>query len=352
MTSPPQKNSTDRLGYLLDDRYLLHDPGFEHPESPRRLTAIQQALEEAAIPNSWVRLQPRMAAPDELELVHAPEYIEYVEHAARTAPAYLDVDTAISTKSYHTALLAAGGLLECMDAICSGRLQRIFAFVRPPGHHADRKNARGFCLFNNIALAAAYVRMRYKLERLAIVDFDVHHGNGTQSCFYSNPDVLYISSHQFPFYPGSGDFSEVGTGNGKGYTLNFPMPEGTDDHDFTSIFCRLVPDVLDQFEPRLILVSAGFDGHYGDPLGGLSLTHSGYASAASSLIRAAERWCEGKICFVLEGGYNLQALKECSCAIMGEMGKQNHTQRSVFKGPLFYEVLKQTSHFTGGLWKL
>jgi acetoin utilization deacetylase AcuC-like enzyme len=324
MTPQVQKISTIGLGYLLDDRYLLHNPGIEHPESPQRLVAIKQALEDHSLSKHWIRLQPRMAS----------------------------IDASVSTESVHTSLLAAGGLLECVDSICSGQLQRIFAFVRPPGHHAERKNAKGFCLFNNIALAAAYARRRYKLERLAIVDFDVHHGNGTQSCFYGSPNVLYISSHQFPFYPGSGDFSEVGVGNGKGYTLNFPLPEGTDDSDFISIFSKIVSVVLDQFAPQLVLVSAGFDGHYGDPLGGLSFTHSGYASAAATLIRAAERWCEGKICFVLEGGYNLQALKECCRAVMSAMERRLPHERRACEGSVFYQVLKKVSHFTGDLWKL
>lgn len=352
MTPQVQKNSTVGLGYLLDDRYLLHDPGIEHPESPRRLVAIKQDLEAHSLSKQWARLQPRMASIDELMLVHDLEYIEYVEHASQRAPIYLEIDTSISTESYHTSLLAAGGLLECMDSICTGQLQRIFAFVRPPGHHADRKNAKGFCLFNNIALAAAYARKRHKIERLAIVDFDVHHGNGTQSCFYGSPDVLYISSHQFPFYPGSGDFSEVGIGRGKGYTLNFPLPKGTEDYDFISIFSKIIAIVLDQFAPQLVLVSAGFDGHYRDPLGGLNLTDFGYVSAAASLIRAAEKWCDGKICFVLEGGYDLQALKECCRSIMNTMEKSSPPESKAREGSVFHQAVKQFTRFTGGLWKL
>jgi acetoin utilization deacetylase AcuC-like enzyme len=351
MNALGEDNWKDGLGYLLDERYLLHDPGKEHPESPQRLIAIQQMLEAFGGVNRWQRLQPRCASFDELELVHNPAHIARVEAAAKRAPSYLDFDTSLSTESYQTALLAAGGVLQCVDSICSGSLRKIFAFVRPPGHHAGPESARGFCLFNNIALAAAYARTEYKLERLAIIDIDVHHGNGTQSCFYSDPAILYISSHQFPFYPGSGNFNEIGRGEGKGYTLNFPLPEGTGDSGFVPIYTKIVSVVLDQFAPQLILVSAGFDGHFRDPLGGLALTQAGYSSVAASLIRAAERWCNGRICFILEGGYSLQALKDCIRAIMVEMEAQSPSELSVQEGPVFHEISRQAAKFTAGQWK-
>jgi acetoin utilization deacetylase AcuC-like enzyme len=351
MNLSAQNNSTEGLGYLLDDRYLLHNPGNRHPESPQRLVAIQQMLEASGAIDRWQRLEPRRATFDELELIHDPVHVERIEQAAKCAPAYLDFDTSVSTESYQTALLAAGGVLQCVDSLCSGKLRRIFAFIRPPGHHAGRDKARGFCLFNNVAVAAAYARSEYKLERLAIVDIDVHHGNGTQSCFYSDPTVLYISSHQFPFYPGSGNFDEVGRGEGKGYTLNFPIPEGTGDSNFVPIYSKIVSIVLDQFAPQLILVSAGFDGHYRDPLGGLALTPAGYASAAASLMLAAERRCNGKICFVLEGGYNLQALQDCVRAIMVEMEKRCPRELSVREGVVFQEISRQAAKCTAGLWK-
>ncbi len=351
MTLQPQDSSTNGLGYLLDDRYLLHNPGTRHPESPKRLVAIQQMLEALSTIDQWQQLQPRRASFDELELIHNPGHVERIERAAKCAPSYLDFDTSVSSESYQTALLAAGGVLQCVDSVCSGKLRRVFAFIRPPGHHAGRESARGFCLFNNIAVAAAYARLKYKLKRLAIADIDVHHGNGTQSCFYSDPSILYISSHQFPFYPGSGNFDEVGKDEGKGYTVNFPLPEGTGDSSFVPIYSKIVSLILDQFAPQLILVSAGFDGHFSDPLGGLSLTHVGYASVAASLMLAAERWCDGKICFVLEGGYSLQALKDCIRAIMVEMEKQRPHELSVREGAVFREISSQAAKFTAGLWK-
>jgi acetoin utilization deacetylase AcuC-like enzyme len=351
MNSQDQKNSADGLGYLLDDCYLLHDTGDLHPESPKRLIAIQQALKTAGAIERWQHVQPRKAQLHELELIHSPAHIERVVQAARHAPSYLDSDTSVSVDSYETALLAAGGVLQCIDQICSGRLRRVFAFVRPPGHHAGRESARGFCLFNNVALAAAYARTTYKLDRLAIVDFDVHHGNGTQSLFYNNPNILYISSHQYPFYPGSGNFNEVGRGAGRGYTLNFPLPRGTGDSDFVPIYCNIVPAVLGQFLPQIILVSAGFDGHYKDPLGELSLTGGGYASAAASLMAAAEHFCKGKICFVLEGGYSMWALKECIGAIAAEMEKPHPDGLSAPEGAVFSEISRQVAKFAAGFWK-
>ena len=205
-----------RLGFLIDDCYLLHDPGSRHPESPRRLAAIQKALDSHDTLDKWSRVEPRPALREELELIHHPAHVERVERAAQKAPSYLDPDTVVSSESYRTGLYAAGGVLECVDAICSGNLTRGFAFVRPPGHHAEPNKAMGFCLFNNVALAAAYARQRYGLLRIAVVDIDLHHGNGTQAAFYDDPQVLYVSSHQYPYYPGTGNFDEAGIKEGAG----------------------------------------------------------------------------------------------------------------------------------------
>jgi acetoin utilization deacetylase AcuC-like enzyme len=351
MNSQDHKNSTNGLGYLIDDCYLLHDPGKLHPESPKRLVAIRQTLQDAEVDERWHKLHPRKASLDELALVHSPAHIEHVEQAAKCAPANLDSDTSVSMESFEIALFAAGGVLQCIDQLCWGRLRRIFAFVRPPGHHAGRESARGFCLFNNVAVAAAYAHLAHKLDRIAIVDFDVHHGNGTQSIFYNSSNILYISSHQYPFYPGSGSFSEVGRGAGRGYTLNFPLPRGAGDSNFVPIYSKIIPAVLEQFLPQLILVSAGFDGHYRDPLGGLSLTQNGYASAAGSLMAAAERLCEGRICFVLEGGYSTQALRDCIGTIIVEMGKHYFGDFSSPEGSVFPEISKQAAQFASDFWK-
>jgi acetoin utilization deacetylase AcuC-like enzyme len=346
----PTDKLTGGLGYLVDDRFLLHNPGLRHPESPQRLVAVREVLRHSGVSDRWQSIQPRAATIDELELVHHPIHIQRIQHASHYAPTSLDMDTSVSAESYRTALLAAGGVLECIDALCSGRLRRIFAFVRPPGHHADAESARGFCLFNNVALAAAYARMKHKIQRVAVADFDVHHGDGTQSCFYGVHDVLYISTHQFPFYPGTGDFDEVGSGDGKGYTLNFPLPESTGDSSFVPIYSKLVSAVLDQFKPQLILVSAGLDGYYRDPVGGLALTPAGYASAAASLILAAERWCNGRICFVLEGGYSMQGLRDCVQAILTEMEKNHPHELAVREGVIFKEISRKAAKFSRWKW--
>jgi acetoin utilization deacetylase AcuC-like enzyme len=198
--------------------------------------------------------------------------------------------------------------------------------------------------------SAAYARSKHKIERVAIVDMDVHHGNGTQACFYGDPNILYISTHQHPFYPGSGHYNELGEGEGRGYTLNLPLRKGTDDSSFVPIYSKIIPRVLDQYAPQLILVSAGFDGHYNDPLGELSLTPAGYASAAASLMLAAERLCNGRICFILEGGYHMQALQECVYAVMTQMAKQYPEELSIPEGTAFQEIAKQAGLFCAGKW--
>jgi acetoin utilization deacetylase AcuC-like enzyme len=343
--------SSTGLGFLLDERYCLHNPGDRHPESPHRIIALKQMIDSGGFAERWNAIQPRSATMSELQTVHSPEYIRHIELATAHAPFHFDIDTVVSSDSYKTALLAAGGTLQCIDSLCLGTLRRVFAFIRPPGHHAERGHAQGFCLFNNVALAAAYARTNYRLERIAIVDTDVHHGNGTQAIFYNDPQTLYISSHQFPFYPGSGNFDEIGTGQGAGYTLNFPLPEGTGDSTFMPIYSKIISSVLHQFSPQLILVSAGFDGHFRDPLGGLTLTAAGYGSAAASLINAADRECAGRICFVLEGGYSMQALQECAQATLIEMEKQTPLEQPSRESQLFREISRQAAKFARGLWK-
>jgi acetoin utilization deacetylase AcuC-like enzyme len=341
----------NKLGILIDDIYMLHQPGSRHPESPRRLTAIREALQSLGVLERWTRIQPRPARSDELELIHHPSLLEHVEKAARRAPTYLDPDTVVSGDSYRTALFAAGGVLECTDAICSGGLRRVFAFVRPPGHHAEPDKAMGFCLFNNVALAAAYARIEHRIDRIAVVDFDLHHGNGTQACFYDDPHVLYVSSHQFPFYPGSGNFHEVGIRDGAGYTLNLPLPEGSGDESLVPIYSRIVSPILQQFRPQLILVSAGFDAHFKDPLGGLRVTQEGLRSVSASLIRAARTLCDGKILFVLEGGYSLEALHSCTTMIMQAMEEEEPAEMQVPDAPAYHSAYARSRRGFGHFWK-
>ncbi len=339
------------LGYLIDDVYLEHDPGSRHPESPARLLACRSALADCGVLERWDRIPARPAHLDELELIHHSSLLERIEIAAKRGPTYLDPDTVVSTGSYRAAIFAAGGTLECVDAICAGRIRRAFAFVRPPGHHAEPDHAMGFCLFNNVALAAAHARARRNLERVAVVDFDLHHGNGTQACFFDDPSVLYISSHQYPFYPGTGDITEVGQKQGRGFTVNFPLPKGTGDELFLPLYSRIVRPILEQYQPRLVLVSAGFDAHFLDPLGGLRVTSAGYSSAAASLIRAADEVCGGRICFVLEGGYSLEALKECTRLVVGQMESPLAQERRLGSLPKFEEYSAEVRRTLGEFWK-
>jgi len=341
-----------KFGFLIDDCYLEHDPGSRHPESPERLRAIQAALASHETIAGWSRLAPRRARQEELEMVHRASLVDRVEKAARKAPSYLDADTVVSARSYETALSAVGGVIECVEAIASGRLKRGFAFVRPPGHHAEPDKAMGFCLFNNVALGAAHARRLHGMKRIAVVDIDLHHGNGTQACYYFDPGVLYVSTHQFPYYPGTGDFGEIGAGEGKGFTVNLPLPGGTGDDTFVPLYRRVVAPILDQYKPELILVSAGFDAYFRDPLGGLKVTAQGYARAAAALIAAADRSAAGKICFVLEGGYSMEGLQSCTRAVMREIeqgGRVDET-RGV-EDPLYYEISTAAKRAYGDIWK-
>ncbi len=339
------------LGFLIDERFILHNPGNRHPESPMRLLAIRDALNEMRVERRWRKIEARPARTDELELIHHASHLERLEQASKRAPTYLDPDTMVSAESYQVAQLAAGGVLECVDAICVGSVRRAFAFVRPPGHHAEPDKAMGFCLLNNVALGAAYARRKFGLDRVAVVDFDVHHGNGTQVAFYDDPHVLYLSSHQFPLYPGTGDFNEIGTGKGEGFTVNFPLPQGTGDGTFIPLYSRIVAPLLDQYAPQLILVSAGFDAHFRDPLAALIVTNAGYASAAASLILAADRNCQGRICFVLEGGYSAEALRDCTKDVLMHMESEAPAEVTTAVNPLFHQISEHCRNVVGTFWK-
>lgn len=340
-----------KLGFLIDDQYRQHNTGSAHPESPQRILIVQETLDSLAGLKRWKRVEPRQASREELERIHHPAHVDRIEKSVRKAPAYLDPDTVVSTESFKIGLLAAGGVLECVEAICRGSLRRAFAFVRPPGHHAEPNKAMGFCLFNSIAVAAAHARKKHGFERIAIVDIDLHHGNGTQTAFYSDPQVLYVSSHQYPYYPGTGSFEETGEKAGQGYTVNFPLPAGTGDETFVPLYSRVVEPILEQYKPQLILVSAGFDAYFRDPLGGLAVTHQGYASAAAALIRAAEKNSEGRICFALEGGYSREGLQECTKAVMMQMEMESPKTAASAESPLFHQISREAKKHLRGLWK-
>ncbi len=298
--------------------YLEHDPGAGHPESPRRLEAIYERIGEPDISGLFSALAPREAAVEELRWNHAGAYIERIERTAGVPHFQLDPDTATSAGSWKAAILAVGGVFTAMDKINSAEADNGFALVRPPGHHAEHDHAMGFCLFNNVALGAHYARRVLDMKRILIVDWDLHHGNGTQHSFYDNNEVLYFSTHQYPYYPGSGAANQTGEGEGTGFTVNVPLSAGAGDKEYAAIFNRILTPVARKFNPEFILVSAGFDIYHNDPLGGMKVTEKGFAWLSRVLLDLAAQCCNGKILFCLEGGYNLTGLKEGTAAVIKE----------------------------------
>jgi acetoin utilization deacetylase AcuC-like enzyme len=299
---------TEKLGIVFDPIYLKHDAGPMHPESPQRLTAVQEAIKGLDFPIAGILARP--ASRDELALVHEDKYIDCILNMKVTELTYLDPDTAISPRSQEAALMAAGGVIEAVDMIMRGDLKRAFCAVRPPGHHAEPDRAMGFCIFNNIAIGAGRALSRWGLSRIAIVDWDLHHGNGTQKAFYDTDEVLYISLHEYPFYPGTGREIEKGEGKGLGYTIDIPQVPGSSDDDYRTAFQEIIIPALADFRPELIMISAGFDAHRDDPLGDLCLSTEFFGEMTGMLIEMAKQYTMGRIISVLEGGYNLQALKD------------------------------------------
>jgi acetoin utilization deacetylase AcuC-like enzyme len=297
---------------VLDARMLAHDPGCGHPERPERLGVLLDHLGGAS---GLVHLGARLAEEDEIALVHAPAHVEHAAATAGRPRVQLDPDTATSAGSYEAARLAAGSLLNLCEAVLAGEVTNGFALVRPPGHHAERDRAMGFCLFNNVAVAAAWLRRR-GVRRIAIVDWDLHHGNGTQHAFEADAEVLYVSTHQYPFYPGTGAAEEVGVGAGAGRTLNLPFPAGFGDAEYVHAFVEVVLPICRQFAPEFVLVSAGFDTDHRDPLGGMVVTPAGFAAMARTCATLAAETAGGRIAAVLEGGYDLHAIVEGVDAVL------------------------------------
>jgi acetoin utilization deacetylase AcuC-like enzyme len=299
-----------RVGLYDDDRFLAHDAGSGHPERPERLEAVRRGLGSAGITPRCVRTEARDASREELERVHAPDHVSRVAASAGKTVRF-DPDTQAGPRSYEAALLAAGAVTDAVGQVLTGGLDRALCLVRPPGHHAESDRAMGFCLFNNVAVAAAAALAR-GVERVMIVDFDVHHGNGTQHLFEREPRVLYVSSHAYPFYPGTGALDEVGEGPGRGYTVNLPMPAGLGDVEYARVYREIVEPVGRAYDPELVIVSAGFDAYYRDPLAGMALTSAGYRELSEVCLRIASGAAGGRVVFALEGGYDLTGLSECS----------------------------------------
>jgi acetoin utilization deacetylase AcuC-like enzyme len=303
---------------VVDEAYLKHDPGPFHPERPERIRSLLAFAHDIA-GERFKLLAPRAATRAEIEYAHARDYVEIVESTAGANRRALDGDTITSRDSFGTALLAVGGLLALTDAIQAGEFDNGFALVRPPGHHALGARAMGFCLFNTVAIAAEHLKRRHGAQRVLVMDWDVHHGNGTQEIFYDDSSVLYVSTHQYPYYPGTGALDEIGRGAGQGFTVNVPLPAGCGDGDYLRVFRDVVLPVGERFKPDWILVSAGFDPHLRDPLGGMEVTEAGFKTMAAMLIHLARGSAAGKIAFLLEGGYDLKALKNSVGSVLEAM---------------------------------
>ena len=299
---------------VTSDRFADHLTPPGHPERVERAEVMQLVASEWAAAGGKV-VEPRSASDDDLRRVHTEVHIRSIG-AARGRAAMIDADTFTSPESDEVARLGAGAVLTAIDYVLdSAAGSRAVVLVRPPGHHAEAERAMGFCLYNNVAVGAAYARAR-GLERVAILDYDVHHGNGTQWIFYDDPRVLYVSTHQYPFYPGTGAAGETGTDTGLGFTVNFPLEAGATDADLDLVYREGAIPVVRQFRPEIILVSAGFDAHERDPLGGLRMTTDGYATLTSRILNAADHLCEGRVVFVTEGGYDTSALAECCQSVI------------------------------------
>ena len=294
-------------GFVYDPIYLKHDTG-QHPENANRLEAVTSHLEQTELEQQLIHIRPHAASTEELSLVHDEQYISHIRDVAQKGGGWLDADTVMSANSYEVALYAAGGAIRATEVVMNGEAGSVFALVRPPGHHATHTQARGFCLFNNVAIATEYALVNHKLERILIVDFDVHHGNGTQAAFYDNPHVLYISTHEYPFYPGTGSIEETGSGAAEGTIINIPLPAGSGDTEYLEVFEQIIVPAAIRFKPQLILVSAGYDTHWADELALMQVSVTGFAQMVKIIKGLGDELCDGRLVFSLEGGYNLTAL--------------------------------------------
>lgn len=301
-----------RTGFLYDPVFLQHDTGTGHPECPQRLSHGFQYLSQQSWFSSLHRYQAQSTERSMLQLVHSDEYIDRAMHSCNEGQPFLDsMDVVICSHSYDIALKATGSLLQLADEVVQNNIDNAFAMIRPPGHHAEANQALGFCLFNNVAILARYLQQHHGLDKILIIDWDVHHGNGTQHLFEEDPSVLYISIHQYPYYPGTGAYSEDGIGRGKGATLNCPMNAGSDDQVYETVFREKILPKIDGFKPECIIISAGFDAHCSDPLANMNLSTDFFAWMTTRMMEKANEYCEGRIISALEGGYHLDMLAKC-----------------------------------------
>jgi len=328
-------------GLLWHELYMWHDTGtsawvmpaglsvqpFAHIESAEGKRRIKNLVEVSGLLDHLVLLKPRSATEEEILRLHTPEYVARIKRESDALGGDAGDLTPFGHGSYEIALLSAGGCITAVDAVLDGRVDNAYALVRPPGHHAERDAGKGFCIFANVAIAVQHARVARGLSRVAVVDWDVHHGNGTQHMFEEDDSIFYFSTHQYPFYPGTGSARESGTGRGAGHTLNYPMLAGSGDGEYIQVFREVLGPEIDRVQPEAILISAGFDAHRDDPLAGMAVTEKGYAAMTTILKEAADRHCGGRIVSLLEGGYNLEALGASVEAHLRALGAFNGPAR-------------------------
>lgn len=311
-------------GLVYHPDFLLHDPGPGHPERAARLQAIMSHLEAVGLKDKLVAIDAKPAAERWLATVHDPAYLDMLRRAQAEAPVQLDPDTRMSAESLRVAVLATGGVLAAVDAVMAGPVRNAFVANRPPGHHALPNRAMGFCFINHVMIAARYIQQQHGLKRILIVDWDVHHGNGTQAMAERDPDVFYFSTHQYPYYPGTGLPEETGIGPGAGTVLNVPLAAGAGDREIIAAFEQSLVPAADRFAPEFVLISAGFDAHRADPLAGLQVTEAGYRRLTEIVRGIAERHAEGRVVSLLEGGYQLDALAKSVAAHLEALLQTTH----------------------------
>lgn len=344
---------TGATGIVTDPGFLDHDPGRDHPENIGRMIAVDRAV--SCLNGSLVPIQGYSIDLKDLEGIHSPEYIRKILASASRKFTALTRDTFASNGSCHAARMAAGSCRKAVESVLTGQVRNAFALVRPPGHHAEFSRPMGYCLFNNMALAASFALNHFHLNRLLIVDWDVHHGNGTQHIFEADPRVLFFSVHQSGHFPGTGHVTEAGRGRGEGYTVNVPLPAGCGNAEYEAVFHHLLVPVVESYLPEMILVSAGFDPHFLDPMGGMRVTPEGFAALTRILMSLADRICGGRLVLVLEGGYHAEALAESIAAVLRELTGQ--TISSVLKRDFRMEskamqaVMNRCRHVLDPFWQ-
>ncbi len=344
---------------FYDPIYLEHDTGFGHPERPERLQATKQLLEEVGLADKVRVISPRDATVEEIQLVHPKSHIEKVRRVAASGGGWLDPDTHVGLRSYDAALKSAGAALEGLERIFSGGIDNAFCLVRPPGHHATAERGMGFCLFNNNAIAARFAMEEFGISRVFILDWDAHHGNGLQDIFYDDDRVLYVSLHQYPHYPGTGSTGETGIAAGKGFSVNFPFPARSGEEVYLAAFDQVILPIARQYKPELVLISAGYDGHFSDLLCSMLLRARSYVEMATRLQDLAASFCGGKMMASLEGGYNLDGIAISITDTIAVMaGEEIRVEEDVDADTIFpssrrgMEVVEATREALSPYWSL